>query len=317
MNLVERFRGAVLERVIAMPSFAPDWPARRDFLKAQLGPLPALTPRRLVEELGNNLSGAFRTVGAGRTQEDVTNAGAVWHCLVTLYLNIVYAGTEAVAVTAPFAPKSVKDSMNVSYGGTSLKGDLDVALLVLPGTGAVADPPAPNDHRRRLRAVRDYQTMFDGSFDTAYVCLIACKTNWNDAVQAPMLWNLLYALRAAGGTLPPGMSIGTGGFSLDQLGASRFSTAFVTVPTNGLNTTPPRARYTATAMPVQRMRTMTGGYYWGYPKKTGVVDNVHEFPDRQAARSPVVPRAADGGIAFLREWRTPSGDVDIDGFDWA
>ena len=136
------------------------------------------------------------------------------------------------------------------------------------------DPAGLNVDTRRTRARGQYHVLFNDSFNTAYVALLALKTNWNDAVQAVMLWNLLYTLRAAGGTLPAGLAIGSGGYSLDQLAG--FSNAFITVPTNQL------ANFTATSMAVQRMRTMSGGYFWGYPTAPGICSNISEFLDRQA-----------------------------------
>jgi hypothetical protein len=293
---------------MSLGSFSADWPARRAFLHSRIGGPTSSTARDLVG-LGAYLGEAHRAPAVpGRGQADVSRSGAAWHGLVTYYLNLVFAGTDAVAVTAPFCPSSVKDSMKVSYGGTSVRGDLDVVLLVLPGASTRPEPTAADVDVRRRRAKGQYQLLFNGSFNTAYVALLALKTNWNDAVQSVMLWNLLYTLRAAGGTLPPGLSIGSGGFSLDQLAG--FSNAFITVPTNNLS------NYTATSMSVQRMRAMSGGYYWGYPTRPGVCSNIAEFLDRQASKSPLVPPPASAGEAFHAEVTTHPGFVDLEAFDW-
>lgn len=199
--------------------------------------------------------------------------------------------------------------MKVSYGGTSVEGDLDVALIVLPDSARQADTTGTSDDAKRKAAKRKYWELFDQGFRGAYVCLIACKTNWNDAIQAIMLWNLLYSIRAQGGDLPSGISIGAGGFSLDDLAG--FTNAFVTVPTNKLGSFKP------TGMPVQRARGMTGGHYWGYPTRPGICPNIQEFLDRQASASRLVPRPATCGLGFLQELQSPTGAIDLAAFDFA
>jgi hypothetical protein len=259
--------------------------------------------------MGEHLSDAFRLSSTqGRGQSSLSASGSAWHSLLTFYLNVVYAGSDAVAVTRSTAPRAVHSAMKVSYGGTSVEGDLDVALVVLPGAGRRGDVPGATAEKKRLSAKKAYWDLFDAGFNTAYVCLVACKTNWNDTIQNPMLWNFVYSIRAGGGPLPGGLTIGANGFSLDQL--TNFTNAFVTVPTNAVD------KFKSTGMPVQRARTMTGGYYWGYPSRGGICMNIREFLDVQASKSKLVPPAANGGAAFLRELQVPTDSVDVDAFDW-
>jgi hypothetical protein len=313
MNLVERFRGYVVDHALTRSSFEPSWPVRREILKDAL-PTPPTSARQLVD-IGDRMAAAQRMTTAagaaagGRGQSSVTVAGTSWMVLVAYYLNVVYAGTDAVAVSRATAPQSIKSAMKVSYGGASVEGDLDVALIVLPDASRRGEPLLVGSDTAQRAAARDeYRQLFDAGFTNAYVCLIACKTNWNDSVQSAMLWNLLYSLRAAGGTLPGGLSIGSGGYSLDRLAG--FTNALATVPSNN------PTGFTTTGMPVQRARTMTGGYYWGYPRKAHVVENIKSMLDTQASKSPLVPPAAVGGLGFLAELTTPTGAIDLDAFRW-
>ena len=48
--------------------------------------------------------------------------------------------------------------------------------------------------------------------------VLQCKTNWNDSIQAPMLWSLIYYLSRDGITLPTGSNIkfGSGLYTLPR-----------------------------------------------------------------------------------------------------
>jgi hypothetical protein len=313
VNLVERYRGYVVDHGLTRSSFEPSWPTRREILKDGLATPPASA--RHVVDVGDRMAAAQRmttiagAAAGGRGQSSVTVAGTSWMVLVAYYLNLVYAGTEAVAVSRATAPQSIKNAMKVSYGGASVEGDLDVALIVLPDASRRGEPLVGGSDIAKRNAARDeYRQLFDAGFNNAYVCLIACKTNWNDSVQSAMLWNLLYSLRAAGGALPGGLSIGSGGYSLDRLAG--FTNALVTVPSNN------PAGFTTTGMPVQRARTMTGGYYWGYPRKAHVVENIKGLLDVQASKSPLIPPASSAGAGFLAELTTMTGDIDLPAFRW-
>jgi hypothetical protein len=91
-----------------------------------------------------------------------------------------------------------------------------------------------------------------------------------------------------------------------------FTFSFVTVPTNKLE------NFKTDSMPVQRSRAFTGGYYWGYPSRTGVVDNISALPDRHASKAPsIMPSVSSCGAAFAAAVAGERDHIDYEAFAWA
>jgi hypothetical protein len=88
---------------------------------------------------------------------------------------------------------------------------------------------------------------------------------------APMLWHIVYNTQKPPS---PTVAVGEGGFS--PYSFQNFSYAFMTVPTNanGVET------FKNTTTAVVRVRGLSGGNYWGYPRKAGVADSISEFLGR-------------------------------------
>ena len=138
MNLVERFRGHIVNQTLTGTIFSASWSQRLVFLTKKLPTNP--TPRNIVE-LGNNLASAqIGPSNPGRSQSAVSVSGHAWQSLIVIYLNMIYAGTSAIAVSPRYAPNSLKQAMRVSYAGPSIGGDLDAALIVLPAATSTKEP---------------------------------------------------------------------------------------------------------------------------------------------------------------------------------
>jgi len=238
--------------------------------------------------------------GGGRTQAALSQAGTVWEALVTYYLNLGYAGTDAVAVRRTELPTAVADALSVWDGPTRIAADVDSMVLYLPGLASLPDEPTDAAVQRTVAS------LFADQFRDATVVVLACKTTWADSIQTPMLWNLLYSLRRQRVAIPGGLAIGTGQYSLDALNG--FSYAFITVPTQ------PAIRFKAQSLPVLRGRTMSGGHFWGRPTQNNIAPSLSEFFSRQAAIVRIAPPGY-AGVALAREGRAPAGRIDLNAFD--
>ena len=289
-----------MREVLDIPTFASLWNTRKAALVSLLGPPGSWRPSTIVN-VGSHLSELFLLGrGAGRTQGGVSAAGTVWEALVCYYLNMCFAGTDAVAVRATLVPPPVKSALTVWHGATQVAADVDAMVLHLPDWSKA--PIAPDEDVCRDRV----DQLFSARFSDAAVVVLACKTNWNDSVQTPMLWNLLYALRSRGIPLHNGFGIGSGGFSLNQLRS--FHYAFVTVPTQDPKSIKPDGA------PVKRAETMTGGHYWGWPTRSNVSPSLAEFFGRLAGAA-ALPGPSAVGSALAAEASVATGRIDLTAFD--
>jgi hypothetical protein len=301
-NLAEQYRSEALRRIFNLKSFTKDWPARKAQILSTLGP-PAGWTAKSVVRLGDDMRDLFRLgappPGSGRTQSALASAGTVWEALVTYYLNLGYAGTDAVAIRETEVPECVTDALSVWSGANRLAADVDAMVLYIPGFSKL--PPA----KSRVAMKRQVEELFATRFHEATVVILACKTSWADSIQTPMLWSLLYRLRRDRVVIPGGFPIGSGVHSLD--GLAGFSYTFVTVPSQD------PADFTAGGFPALRAQTMSGGHHWGLKTKNTVAPSLAEFYARQAPIVPIVaPR--DIGVALANEGRTGAGNLDLSDF---
>lgn len=298
MALIEQIRSVVVNHVLSLPTVASDWPVRKDRIRATFAKPNAPTRIELLR-LGQELSTVFKLVGQGqRTNADVAGGGAVWAALVTWYLNICYAGTDAIAFSAgKHAPEALKDAMSITYQNTSLRSDSDVLLLSLPGVSLEPNQPsAAAAHRRLVELV-------EAGFGQCGLVNLQCKTNWNDNAQIPMLWNLIFQQARSGTNPPTGFLVGRRNFHLRNLG--HFAYSFVTVPTSSGGPD----GFSATGMPVRRVASLSGGAFWGYPTKQGVCRSLSEFFGHQySSNSNVMPNVDLVGKGYVKSLNagTPS-----------
>lgn len=262
MNLIESVRAAQMTQIMGIPSFKAGWQARKQFLLSKSGS----QSRTDLIMLGNCLSEAFLLgKGAGRSQSGVSTAGVAWEALITWYINLCLAGTEAVCLRGnAFVPEAVKQALEVSFSNKVLRSESDVLILGLPNaSNIVPENPTPREMRSAL------DKFCAQNFDKLGVINIQCKTNWNDNAQVPMLWNMLYTQARKGAMITNGFCIGGSAYSLRGLGY--FAYGFATVPTNNWT------EYKASDLCVLRAQTMSGGNYWGRPTKNGIARSISTF----------------------------------------
>ena len=304
MNVLEQYRGLVVSSLHKIDSFARGWPERRDVFRAKFRD-PKNPQAREIYDLGDHLASAFRLNIRGREQSDLSGGGKAWESLVIYYLNLGFAGSNAVAIPSKkeFIPESILNATTISYQNNQLRSDLDVVVFSCPELMQI---PQELDHNKCTKRVRE---TVNENFQKTSVINIQCKTNWNDNAQIPMLWNHIFSL-ARNNDLPTksGYIVGSNGFNIGQL--VNFFYSFVTVPTNKLSCFKP------TSMPVYRMRNISGGYFWGHKSKKQVCQNIKEFYDFHHNRTPShFPDPSAVGVGISSEVKLRSGNVDVHAFD--
>jgi len=298
MSLIEEFRAKVISDIMSMPNMAYSWAHFRSCLGSHVSH-PAPTPAELFS-LGDQLSAAFRsnrlptkagsTTTQAKEQSEASAGGSVWEGLIVWYLNLCLAGSRSVAIKKnSHLPNTVRESLKVIISGGISLTEPDV--LVLTFDDPRVDDPIPlakNGAPIRTSPIKLLQTLIDSSVlaDASYrkkvtVINIQCKTNWNDSIQTPMLWNLLYASArhlsgsSSSAVLPilkaNSITFGDGGNYIKDLGG--YAYGFVTVPTNEKGA----SAYTSTSTPVIRARSFTAGHYWGKASKPHICTSVKEF----------------------------------------
>jgi hypothetical protein len=292
MSLIEGFRSKVIKDIMEMPAMTRSWPHFRSYFARTLRSTSPSTAD--IFRLGDELSGAFRSnpihadddsTTASQEQSDASAGGSVWEGLVVWYFNICLAGTKSVAIKKrSHLPNFVREALKITISGGVSLTEPDVVVLTIDDSRL--DNPLPNG--RGSNPVTAFRTLVDDAVnkDATYkqkvkVINIQCKTNWNDSVQTPMLWNLLYAsARALSGSsssavLPilraNSITFGENGNYIKDLGD--YAYGFVTVPTNerGVDA------YSSASTPVVRARSFTAGHYWGKPSRAHICTSVKEF----------------------------------------
>lgn len=224
-----------------------------------------LTDPAKIHDLGSQLREIFFLTNTGRSQGSVSAGGAGWECLVTWYLNLVFSGTNAVAMrqNQSVVPKTLLDATTISYGNNQTNTESDVCVIVYPSNFNFPSPKV--DY---LKELNDEVTKRISDLELG---IIQCKTNWNDNAQIPMLWDMVYRATFGSGT---NIHIGKNGFSVKNL--NKFSYSFVTVPSQKADRMPSKT----SQMAVKRVNQLTGGNYWGMPTKSGVALSLSEIFDR-------------------------------------
>jgi len=261
---IETYRREAIESLFNMNSFNDVWPIWRTHIHS-IG-----SPYTLdLVELGNNLTAIFTsTRQAGREQGALSAGGAAWEALVCWYLNLCLVGTNTVVIKQKreLVPAVISDSLTVMYGNFPSNTEADLVGVSFPITAGLEE----------INGIDNWNKLCVNKFEELEVCVIQCKTNWNDNAQIPMLWDMIYS--SVGFTSRT--SVGRNGYSIKNL--KKFTYAFVTVPSNRNLT------YRIDSTSVLRVNALSGGNYWGRATEVGVASNISELVNKNFTTSTLV-----------------------------
>lgn len=248
MSNVEVYRKLVNEELFKSASFSEAWRIWHPVLEQRSN---NFSNARSIYELGSQLSSVFfATSTEGRGQGVLSAAGNVWESLVCWYLNLIFSGTNAVAIKQKkkLIPECISDAATIRYGTDETNTESDLIVIVFPKDFKFPDP----------FNISELSGLISSQLHLFELGVVQCKTNWNDNAQIPMLWDMIYRAK---GFSDHNISIGRNGHSISDL--KKFTYSFVTVPTQ-------KKPYKSTDMAVKRVRNLSGGNYWGGPTKSGV-----------------------------------------------
>jgi len=221
---------------------------------------------KTVFDIGDNLSEMFQSSKPkeSRSQSAVSGAGTAWEGLVCWYLNLILWNTNLIAIrpTKDITPKVINNSKSVILDNRIADTESDLIIYDIPHHSHIGffNIDQLNDHLKKY-------------LNEMSMVLIQCKTNWNDNSQIPMLWDIIYTSAKNGDLKYPKLSVGTEGVNISNL--KSFNYAFMTVPSGKIE------KFKPTSMNVSRVRSLSGGNYWGYPTLNGVALSIKEIFNQQ------------------------------------
>jgi hypothetical protein len=257
MEHLSAFKRRYLKQLAAVPTFRKCHPSWRDHIAEILG---HDVDGQSLYDLGDNLAEIFRVTNrAGRGQNTLSAGGTGWECLVCWYLNLIFWNTPIIVArqNKKFIPDVVNDSLCVTISNVQTNSESDIVVFSVPHAFELGGAALADLNRHLVRHMQSSE-----------LCVVQCKTNWNDNAQIPMLWDMIYnsiqfRIRA--------VSVGRQGVSPSSY--KHFSYAFVTVPSNSDG-------YVAESTAVLRVKGLSGGNYWGRATRPGVAASIKEFPGR-------------------------------------
>lgn len=238
--------------------------------------------------LGDKLSEIFRTTGGdGRTQGSLSGGGAAWECLVCWYLNLIFWNTPIFVArqNRHFVPSVINDSICVTISSTQTNTESDIVIFSVPEVEHLSGSTLAGLNKHLVERIGD-----------AELCVLQCKTNWNDNAQIPMLWDMIY--NSATFRIPY-VSVGRNGVNPSSF--RQFSYAFVTVPSN-------QGTYRINSASVLRVRGLTGGNYWGKPTESSIAACIKELAGRR------FPTVFSGGVIAHINSSIGAGQLDPEKF---
>lgn len=261
--LVEKLRKISIEKLFSVPTFSNYWPKWQNEIKILLGKnYSAENILNIADSLRNIVTS---TSTKGRGQSELSGIGAAWECIVTWYLNLCLVNTRAVVFkySKNIIPRPIREALTVNFNGENYLSESDLIGFVLPNKPEYLEKETTDI----ISIINLFDDFSNKNFKDFEVSVIQCKTNWNDSAQIPFLWNLLYKL---GGVSQENVRIGINNRATNAL--KRFDYSFVTMPSNkNLDS------YKSGKLQVERVKTLSGGNYWGTKTKSGVASSLKEM----------------------------------------
>lgn len=271
VNAVNHLRELAITRLFNQNTFNMAWDTWRQQIRNQIGNPPNVNN---IIDLGDSLGDIFRSTGtAGRGQAELSGGGAAWESLVCWYMNLCLIGSRTVVLkyTKQLVPTPIANAIAVMYGTFSSNSESDLIAIVFPNVNEVNNELEMEIQTSVVNFKTFLDTIIEENLDRVGVGIIQCKTNWNDNSQIPMLWDMVYRAQQF---RDQNISVGREGYSIADL--RDFTYAFVTVPTSG-------GPFRPNGTPVNRVRNLSGGNYWGRPTEQNVANSIKEIFQRNFA----------------------------------
>lgn len=260
MSIAEAIRKKTVTDLLNVATVRQCWPSWRKHIHVLAGPKPNAST--LLQSLGCDLESVFKQTTTGKTQSTTSGAGSGWEALICWYLNLCLIGTRSVVLKkASHWPVPVRNALTVTYGTVKTNTESDLIALTFPAD-AQLDSFASSYSGKAKAALDSHIATLLGQIE---LCVIQCKTNWNENAQIPMMWDMIYSAK---GFYASRAAVGLHGHSVHSM--ARFAYAFVTLPSN-------KNHYTRDSMPVLRCSNLSGGNYWGRKSTNGVAGSVADI----------------------------------------
>ncbi|MBO4436380.1 MAG: hypothetical protein J5791_05800 [Fibrobacter sp.] len=279
-NIVEKLREESVKRLFKTTTFANVWPRWKQVIRSYAN---TPTPTQILN-MADSLREVFYSTNTneGRTQDSLSGGGTIWESLVCWYLNICNIGRRTVCIKhhKSLIPTPISNAITVNYGNIPSNSESDLIVITFPNKPEYNvdktqitindenDLPVILCMREKYNYLKVLNALVRRDFRDIEIHIIQCKTNWNDNAQIPMLWDMIYSASA----FRDGISIGREGFNIRN--ARKFTYSFVTVPTVKIDSIKP------TSVCVSRVKSLSGGNYWGCCSRQGVADSLKELLNR-------------------------------------
>ena len=258
LDKLNSFKTLYLSELANVPTFNDNW----GHCKSEIEEI--LDGSEDLLKIGQNLSNIFRSIPSNRSQSGVAQAGAMWECLVSWYLSLIFWNTNVLSVKwkQAFIPKLIVDALTVTIRNISTTSEADLVTYAVPLT---------SDHEiNNLEGINNAIDNEIGSNRTQLsLNVMQLKVNWNEGAQIPMLWDFVYNSQDVN---IPYVQVGVNGYNPNVF--DNFTYSFTTVPTKGNGNLD---NYKIDGVNTQRVANLTGGNYWGYETKSGVSSNINEY----------------------------------------
>lgn len=270
--ITEQLREVSINRLFETKSFNSAWKTWKPLISKHFN--KELNSKNILK-LGDDLRNIFKSTKdkkenktKSEQQSEKSSAGNSFEALICWYLNLCLKNSRSFVSKfhKDLVPKSVQDSLTITYGNFKNTSETDLIGFVLPEDENYLKKKCKN----KKELFKLFNEFAEKKFSNFQVAIIQLKTNWNDVAQVPFLYNVLYRL---GGVVQDNVQVGVNSWDTNSL--NRFSYSFVTLPTQqDLNT------YKNTSIAVQRVSGLSGGNYWCAPTKNGIALSIQEMPSR-------------------------------------
>ena len=212
ISAIELLRKAAVDRLFEVPTMQNAWKVWKGEINKAITPKPNVTN---VLDLGSQLSNIFAsTREGGREQGSLSGGGIPWESLVAWYLNLCLAGTRTVVIRENklLVPEPISKCKVVMYRNFPSNTESDLVAITFPDKPFYTDLSFDPETKCNKAFMDRLGSELGPDMKNSELCVIQCKTNWNDNAQIPMLWDMVYSAR---GFNENNINVGSDNFSID------------------------------------------------------------------------------------------------------